>query len=419
MPVLPEQVRRKAAECAAGVMRGLRPNQVPAGLRFAIQWRASAMPRGFADRLLSALADDPEFRERVASVLVDSDPSAQAVVAGTVDPGIDPAYLGAVLYLARPPGWQQRMSSVVVALVDAADTGAALQAVQAEAADLRAKLARAQERYERDLAAARQSEAAVKASSAVTSDRLRSQLAGVKADLALAEAAREEYQREALELARAVRKLRADLGQYKEQAGLTRAAQRDARLATTARAKVLLDVLQGAAAGLAAELALPAGTPSPADLVDAAAPAEPAVSKRLHTAGELSLVLAAPRAHLIVDGYNVSKGVWTQAPLAQQRERLISALTALQARTGAEITVVFDGADVGGVPAVTSRTVRVRFSPPGEPADRVIVRLVDADTSGRPLIVASSDAALTSGARSAGARTVDSQVLAGLLTAGR
>lgn len=419
VPVLPDAVRRKIAGFALATIRGLKPHQVPPVLRTAMRWRSGAMPRGFADRVLEQLAADPAFRELVASQVGESDQLAQDVITGSADPASDPAAVAAVLYLARPDNWSQQLEAAVAALVAPGDPSEELQRARSQIEELRAKLARAQQRYDCDLAAARQGEADDKARLADSVARLREQLVTARGQLARATAENEDLQRQIGELHRDVRRLNAQVGQIKSDAGQQRAQQREAKLAATARAKVLLDVLQAAAAGLVAELALPAGTPMPADLVEADAPADHGASKRLHTAAELAQLLAAPRSHLIVDGYNVSKGMWPMSALAQQRERLIAALTSLHSRTGAEITVVFDGADVGGVPAATSRAVRVRFSPAGEPADRLIVRLVDADATGRPLVVASSDAALTSGARNAGARTVASDVLRGVLGAGR
>jgi hypothetical protein len=147
---------------------------------------------------------------------------------------------------------------------------------------------------------------------------------------------------------------------------------------------VLLEVLTEALEGLTEELALPESTPAPAELVKAQAPAVPELPQRLHGVEDLRRALGLPRCHLLVDGYNISKGLWPTAPLQQQRDRLVGALRALQARTGAEVTVVFDGADVAGVPQLAATSVRVRFSPAGEPADRVLVALVAAEPSGRP-----------------------------------
>ena len=94
--------------------------------------------------------------------------------------------------------------------------------------------------------------------------------------------------------------------------------------------------------------------------------------------------LGLPRAHLIVDGYNVTKTGYPELSLADQRDRLIRGLAALSARTSAELTVVFDGAAVATArPA--GRGIRVLFSPPGVLADDVIRDLVRsrADRPGR------------------------------------
>lgn len=64
---------------------------------------------------------------------------------------------------------------------------------------------------------------------------------------------------------------------------------------------------------------------------------------------------------------------------------------------------------------MTTKSVRVRFSEPGEVADRVIVRLTAAEPAGRVVVVVSTDAAVASGARAAGARTVESATLVELL----
>jgi len=79
---------------------------------------------------------------------------------------------------------------------------------------------------------------------------------------------------------------------------------------------------------------------------------------------------------ILVDGYNVSHAGWPGTPIAEQRRRLVDALTELVARTGADVRVVFDGGDVVEPPlvATTARTVRVTFSPPDVEADDVIVR---------------------------------------------
>ena len=48
--------------------------------------------------------------------------------------------------------------------------------------------------------------------------------------------------------------------------------------------------------------------------------------------------------HLIVDGYNVTKAAWPELSLERQRDRLLGGLAPMAARSGAEVTVVFDAA---------------------------------------------------------------------------
>ena len=144
-----------------------------------------------------------------------------------------------------------------------------------------------------------------------------------------------------------------------------------------------------AAAGLRRELALPPSELLPAETVLAVEPTstdigwgagrallddDPALLKRL---------LDLPRVHLIVDGYNVSKAAWPTLPLDQQRARLVQGVNGLTAGKSAEVTVVFDGADLINPPPVKSpRGIRVRFSPPGVIADDLIRQLVEAEPLG-------------------------------------
>ena len=106
-------------------------------------------------------------------------------------------------------------------------------------------------------------------------------------------------------------------------------------------------------------------------------------------------------------------------PLVDQRRLLIDALSPLAARTSAEITCCFDGAEVDGRPTGLVRGVRVLFSDPGMTADELIRRLVRAEPRGRMLVVVSSDAEVAETAVAAGARSVSSTVLLRLLGAGQ
>ncbi|BBG03129.1 MULTISPECIES: NYN domain-containing protein [Pseudonocardia] len=197
-----------------------------------------------------------------------------------------------------------------------------------------------------------------------------------------------------------------------------RQAAREARRGDEVRLELLLDTVGGAIAGLRRELDVGAGGPRPADLVAGTATADPtggAVNGRaglpVDGLAALDTLLAMPSVHVIVDGYNVSKTGYPDLPLADQRTRLVGQLGALGARTGAEITVVFDGAAVSAAPLRGGRGVRVLFSEAGVIADDVIRDLVAAEPLGRPLLVATSDQEVVRSVRRRGAHSVPSTVL--------
>ncbi len=127
-------------------------------------------------------------------------------------------------------------------------------------------------------------------------------------------------------------------------------------------------------------------------------------------------LVRAPGALLLVDGYNISQAAWYQDPIARQRSRLVDALSELHARTGVEVEVVFDGADVDRIGERPLRpAVRVRFSSPGIEADDVVLELIESVPIRRPVIVASSDHRVRDGARRRGANVVGARQLLGAL----
>lgn len=197
------------------------------------------------------------------------------------------------------------------------------------------------------------------------------------------------------------------------QVAAARQAAREARRGDEVRLELLLDTVSGAISGLRRELDVGAGGPRPADLVagtgDRGTGAR--VAAPVDGLAALDALLTVPSVHLIVDGYNVSKTGYPDLPLADQRSRLVAQLGALGARTGAEITVVFDGAAVIAAPVRGSRGVRVLFSDAGVIADDVVRDLVAAEPTGRPLLVATSDQEIVRSVRRRGAHTVASAVL--------
>ncbi|MFD1529354.1 NYN domain-containing protein, partial [Pseudonocardia aurantiaca] len=195
-----------------------------------------------------------------------------------------------------------------------------------------------------------------------------------------------------------------------------RQAAREARKADEVRLSLLIDTLGGAVTGLRRELALGGRGPRPGDLVAGASAARS--GSAVDGVSALEALLAVPSLHLVVDGYNVSKTGYPDLTLADQRTRLVSQLGALAARTGVEVTVVFDGAGVVTAPPRGSRGVRVLFSDPGVLADDVIRDLVAAEPQGRPVVVATSDRAVVQSVRTSGAHAVPSAVLIAKLVRG-
>jgi predicted RNA-binding protein with PIN domain len=128
-------------------------------------------------------------------------------------------------------------------------------------------------------------------------------------------------------------------------------------------------------------------------------------------------LLRAPGAVLVVDGYNVTMTGWPELPAAEQRRRLLGAVSDLAHRTSTPVELVFDGAEVEplSVPAPTRALVRVRFSDPGVEADDVIIDMVGRIPAATPVIVASSDNRVRTGVRRRGANLLHARQLVTLL----
>jgi len=212
--------------------------------------------------------------------------------------------------------------------------------------------------------------------------------------------------------------MRARLADAETALEASRRAAREGRSMADARVRLLLDTVVDAASGLRRELAVPPTALRPADAVEAVSATGvgvDAVGSRALAADDptvLDELLALPHVHLVVDGYNVTKSGYGAMPLEAQRARLVSGLAALGARSGAEVTVCFDGAALQGqVPSASSRAVRVLFSAAGETADELIRRLVRNEPPGRPVVVVSTDREVADGVRAAGARAVPAAAL--------
>jgi len=410
---LPESVRRRVVDVAAERLGAMPAEEVPAALRPFARF-APARRRQVVLPIATALETDEDFREAVAQGLRENLADLVAALeAGGSVAAADPVDVAAAAYLLRSPGWADHVARVVAA-EDAARAaeaeerarvaaGRSAQASEAEARALAARaaeaedrLARAMDDLERERRRAREAgERARKAESALA--ELTGAVAAERAAASEAEAAA------AAELGR----LRERLTEAEATLDRLRRDSREAREAADIRRWLLLDTLARSVAGLREELAPSPPTRRPADLVEAGAPAEDLGTLAPDDPASVDALLALPNAHLVVDGYNVTKTGYPELALEDQRVRLVSGLGALAARTGAEVTCVFDGAEVAvRVPTAAAKRVRVRFSPAGQTADELIRRLVRAEPTGRPVTVCSADREVVDGVRRAGARVV-------------
>jgi predicted RNA-binding protein with PIN domain len=422
---LPDGVRRRVVQIVSDGFGGLTLSELPAQLRQYARFTPNRRAKFAGNAMAAALETDPLFRQRIGEKLREAQPELTgALDSGSPPPAADPLDVAAAAYVLRPAGW--------VKLVAAA--GEEAQRADAERADeegrvelerLRAELAHAREhtraeaeRLRAELESAKkEAESLHRKLRAAHSDVKRGEAALRKAQTEM-DAVRAETQTQVSAAESESRRLKARLGEAEAALEATRRAAREGRSVEDMRVRLLLDTLLDAAQGLRRELALPPVSVRPAETVDAVEPgrmtpkdiAARALSE--HDPAILDQLLALPQAHLVVDGYNVTKTGYPQMPLEKQRLRLLGQLSALAAQTGAEVTCVFDGAELAApVLLAPPRGVRVLFSKPGVTADELIRQLVRAEPPGRPVIVASTDREVADGVAKAGARPVASAVL--------
>lgn len=410
---LDERVRRRVVGLAASRLGDIPAPELPPRLRPFVRFAARRRAELAGPALGTVLAHDAVFRQRVADAL-----------GGPGGPGLDtpPVEAAALAWLTRPAGWVDVLSLVPpVAPARPSDDLTTVRLTEA--------LAAARSGARRDRAAARAETDSLRAELAAARNEAQRAVrvaaaAGDRVDLAEREreAAVARGTADGVAAAATERRLRARVAELEKAVGEGRRDGRRDRAAADTRLRLLVDTVVGAAHGLAAELAIPATAPTlPADAVDARPPGEPGADAvlRWDDPDLLPRFLALPGAHLIVDGYNVTKAAVPTLTLQQQRAQLVRVLGALAVQTGAEVTVVFDGSDVTAVPAAAVRGVRVRFSPHGVTADVVIRAMARAEPVGRPVVVVSSDREVAEGVRRAGARPAPSAVLVARLLAGR
>ncbi|WP_205019664.1 NYN domain-containing protein [Streptomyces sp. HB132] len=422
---LPEGVRRKVVALVSDAFGGLTVGELPSQLRQYARFTPSRRAKFAGNAMAAALEADPAFRRRIGERIGQTQPElADALASGTPPAAADPLDVAAAAYVLRPAGW--------VKLVAAA--GEEVQRAHAEQADeetrrelerLREELDRARGHIKTDTERLRSELEASRKEADSLHRKLRSALsevkrgeaalrkAGTEADAVRAEAAAQVSAAESES-----RRLKARLAEAEASAEAGRRAAREGRSVEDMRLRLLLDTVLDAAQGLRRELALPPSSLRPADGVEAVEPGRMSpkdIAARALSETDPALLdqlLALPQAHLIVDGYNVTKTGYPQMPLEKQRLRLLGGLSLLAAQTGAEMTCVFDGAELAApVLLAPPRGVRVLFSKAGVTADELIRQLARAEPPGRPVVVVSTDREVADGVAKAGARPVASALL--------
>ncbi|GEL17163.1 NYN domain-containing protein [Pseudonocardia asaccharolytica] len=413
---LPDPVRGRLAEVAAVAVGGLPISNVPVPLRRLARFTPAKRARLGAGPLLAELRASAVFRSAVLAWWAEQRPgeldvhceeplraAAAAVLSGA--PETDEVVAAA----ARRGEVAELRAERDAALARVDKLTVELERLRAELADAREQARCADQLRDAEFAQLRRrvSEQGAKLRVAldarVAAETTVEELRGsASAELAQALAERDRERARAEEERRRAARATAEIA-------AARQAAREARQADEVRLGLLIDTLSGAVAGLRRELAFGGGGPRPGDLVAGAHGAR--AGAPVDDRAALDALLALRTVHLVVDGYNVSKTGYPELPLADQRTRLVRQLGALAARTGVEITVVFDGAGVVAAPTRGSRGVRVLFSDAGVLADDVIRSLVAAEPEGRPVLVATSDRAVVESVRRRGAHALPSAVL--------
>lgn len=412
----PESVRSRLAEVASVAVGALPTDDVPVPLRRLARFTPAKRARLGRSALLGELETSAAFRAAVVAWWVEHRPGELAAAAadplgaaaGAVLTG-DPGAADAVARAARRGEAVELRAERDEALARVDKLTTELERLRGELVDARAAARSAGREREAEYQQLRrrvgEQGARLRAAldgQAAAERAVQDLRAAAAADLAGVVAERDrERERADAERRRA--------GDAAVEVAAARQAAREARRADEVRLGLLLDTVGGALSGLRRELALGGGGARPGDLVAGARSVRGGGT--VDSVAALDALLSVPSVHLVVDGYNVTKTGYPDLPLADQRTRLVGQLAALAARTGVEITVVFDGAGVVAAPARGSRGVRVLFSDAGVLADDVIRALVAAEPQGRPVVVATSDKAVVESVCAYGAHGVASAVL--------
>lgn len=391
---------REVLEFALAVAREAQKRhgfKVPPGLRPFL--RDKRVPTARLGALARAVEGAPEFLEVLA----------QASDVDTV------GEIG-VVWLRREHGWEARL--VELAAEAEAERAAASSEARVRSAERRRDQATAaRHRVEAELVVAREQIEALRReldARQVELGELHRRVGELENEVAVA---RDEARRARQRADSLATRLAATRSELAEAQAATPVADDVARLSDAQRA-ALGDVTKAAAelADRLAELEFQLGDPGTVAPSRRSARRRPQVRPggvRAGTAEEAEFLLRSG-AVVFVDGYNVAKLAWPGEELEVQRERLVMLAETVALRFNADLTVVFDGADVPGASASRRRAVRVMFSPPGVIADDVIRAEVGRTPVSRAVVVVTDDREIVRDVKAVGADVISSPVFAAL-----
>jgi predicted RNA-binding protein with PIN domain len=424
-PTLPEPVRQRVIAFAAAAITGMPADEVPPPLRKVASFAPTRRGRLGGAVIAAQLVTDPLFRQRVGARALDAAGElGSAVRDARVPAAADPVDVAALAYLSRPVGWTDLVASAAATLKIDADNSAIMDRLAAaEHRVARAEHERAvakveAEKLRDELNRLRTEADALRDEVRALTRSVRDLTAREKKAAEMLATERGRASRAASDADAELRRVRAKLLDAELAASGARSSAKEGRAVADARLWLLLETIGQAAAGLRRELAIEPASKLPADYVADSAANRPGAPARAGARAleaddpvRLDQLLALPKAHLVVDGYNVTKRGFGDVSLEQQRSRLIGSLGGIAAQSGAEVTVVFDGAEKLVAVPPAPRGVRVLFSKKGETADELIRRLVRAEPAGRPVVVISSDREVADGVRRHGAYPLSSDTL--------
>jgi len=426
---LQDVVRARVISLVAEALGRMPVEHLPPALKRVASFTPARRAKLAGSQIAGVIETDHAFRAHLAKQVRAQMPElAHALESGTPPAAADPAELAALAYLLRPVGWVSVVEGASgVAQAEQANiatrhVGERVERLRRQLDETTAELREAREKQRHQVAALK-----------AENTELRHKLGDARSKARAAEALASKVERAAADATAAAasavsageseaRRLRSRVDELERELGTARSADRAEKGSGALRARLLLDALLETAQGLRRELALPAVEGFPADAVEADVAEQGSRTPTGHSSlltddpALLDEVLRIPRIHMIVDGYNVTKNAWPDSSLEIQRDRLLSGLAPLVARSRAEVTVVFDAAEKAERPIVNKpRGVRVLFSPVGVIADDIIRQLVAVEPQGRPLVVVSTDQEIVRDVTRMGARAVASAALSRLL----